>query len=70
MVIPFSLIRPGPFVADLAQTEPNADARTFARTMRQLFVALMLEGFTEAQALQIIGMGIAASVAGQGGTSG
>jgi len=55
-------------VADLAQTEPNADARTFARTMRQLFVALMLEGFTEAQALQIIGMGIAASVSGQGGT--
>lgn len=41
--------------------EPSADARMFARNMHGLYIALTLEGFTEAQALQIIGMTIAAS---------
>lgn len=35
--------------------EPAAEIRTAARSMREMFVALVREGFTEAQALQIIG---------------
>lgn len=42
----------------------------FARMVRQMFVALMLEGFTEAQALQVIGVGIAASINTRGGGDG
>lgn len=36
-------------------TEPAADLRSFASQMRQMFVALAAEGFTEAQALTVIG---------------
>lgn len=35
--------------------EPTAEIRTAARSMRELFVALVREGFSETQALQIIG---------------
>lgn len=35
--------------------EPAADLRVAARQLRELFVALVNEGFTEAQALRIIG---------------
>lgn len=37
------------------QREPTAEMRSAARSMRELFVALVREGFTEIQALQIIG---------------
>ena len=46
--------------------EPNADAREFAKACYQIFVALTLEGFTEQQALIVIGQMIAAN---QGGAS-
>lgn len=45
--------------------EPTADARTFARNLRDLFIALQAEGFTERQAILLIGQAIAASQ-GQG----
>lgn len=35
--------------------EPSADLRQAASAMRQMFVALVNEGFSEDQALQIIG---------------
>jgi hypothetical protein len=54
-------------VPDLNQTEPNAEARVFARAIRNLFVALRHEGFSEPQALQIIGVGIAAAITAQHG---
>lgn len=56
------MTQPGWRVPDLNQTEPTADARTFARSVRQLYVALRQEGFGESQAIQIIGIGIAASI--------
>ena len=47
-------------------TEPSADLRQLAATLWQTFVALTSEGFSEAQALTIIGKMLAAS---QGGGS-
>ena len=44
--------------------EPSADAREFARACHQIFVALSLEGFTEQQALVVIGQMIAANTKG------
>lgn len=35
--------------------EPSADLRQFASTLRQMYVALLAEGFTENEALAIIG---------------
>jgi hypothetical protein len=37
------------------QTEPPAELRTMAATLWQAFVALTAEGFTEAQAIALIG---------------
>lgn len=45
-------------------TEPNAEVRQVASALWQMFVALTREGFTEAQALTIIGHSIAASMGG------
>lgn len=36
--------------------EPAADLRTSARQLREYYIALVREGFTESEALQIIGM--------------
>lgn len=44
-------------------TEPAADLRQMASGLRQMFVALLNEGFTEQQALIIIGQCIAAGTA-------
>lgn len=41
--------------------EPNAELRSLAKFQFQMFVALRQEGFTEQQALTIIGQYIAAS---------
>jgi hypothetical protein len=38
-----------------APQEPSADLRMAANAMRQMFISLVNEGFSEAQALQIIG---------------
>jgi hypothetical protein len=47
------------------QIEPSADLRQAASGLMQLFVALTLEGFTEQQALVILGQCIAASKGGE-----
>jgi hypothetical protein len=44
--------------------EPSADAREFAAVCFQFFTALRLEGFSEQQALIIIGQMIAANTGG------
>lgn len=41
--------------------EPSADSRQFARAMRDLFVALQAEGFSERQAILLLGQAIAAA---------
>lgn len=51
-----------------APQEPSADLRTTANMLRQTFVALTNEGFTERQALVIIGQ-ILAAYAPRGGQS-
>lgn len=48
-------------------TEPSADLRTMASALWQMFVALTAEGFSEQQALAIIGQVIAANT-GKSGT--
>lgn len=40
--------------------EPSAAARVLARHTRDVFVALTSEGFSEVQALQIVGIALAA----------
>lgn len=39
--------------------EPSADLRQAANAIRQMYIALTLEGFTEHQALVIVGQVIA-----------
>ena len=41
--------------------EPSAELRQMAATFRQIFVALVAEGFTEKQALVMIGQILAAN---------
>lgn len=49
---------------EFSATEPASDLRQLASTLWQMFVALRPEGFTEHQALVMIGQVLAA---GQGG---
>lgn len=44
--------------------EPSADMRVLARNLRDMFQALIAEGFTERQALSIIGEVIATGAKG------
>jgi len=44
--------------------EPNADMRAMANAARQMFVALVDEGFTEEQALILLGQTITANIRG------
>ncbi|MEU1550265.1 hypothetical protein [Nocardia sp. NPDC005745] len=44
--------------------EPSAAARTVGRTCRDFFMGLVKEGFTEAQALHIVGVMLSASIQG------
>jgi hypothetical protein len=44
--------------------EPSADLRQFAANMHQMFIALVNEGFTEQQALAVIGGWLAAVLGG------
>jgi hypothetical protein len=41
--------------------EPSADLRTFASAMRQMYIALVNEGFSPSEALAIVGHVIAGS---------
>jgi hypothetical protein len=50
---------------DNTPTEPAADIRVFANFMHQTFIALIAEGFTEQQALVIIGQMMAANSGGK-----
>lgn len=45
--------------------EPTAELRIMANMLRQTFLALTQEGFSEQQALVIIGQMIAANLGGQ-----
>jgi hypothetical protein len=45
--------------------EPSSDLRQLANVLMQTFVALQAEGFTEQQALVIIGQCIAANAGGK-----
>ncbi len=45
-------------------TEPSADIRVFASAMWQMYVALTLEGFSEQQALVVIGQMLVANMTG------
>lgn len=47
-------------MTDPRSIEPSADLRQGARDLRQLFIALINEDFSEKQALAIIGSVIAA----------
>ena len=42
-------------------TEPSADMRNIASTLWQMYVALTAEGFSDQQALHVIGVTIAAN---------
>lgn len=44
--------------------EPRAEIREFARGMREMYVALLQEGFNEGEALRIIGQVIEGGMAG------
>jgi len=55
-------------VADRVPVEPSAAVRQSAKAIHEVFIALANEGFTEAQALHIIGVMLAAQI--QGGDSG
>lgn len=44
-------------------TDPQTELDEFAASMRQMFLALLQQGFNEGQALVIIGQVIAAGVA-------
>ena len=47
-------------------TEPSADLRELASMLRQTYIALTNEGFTESQALTIIGEIIGSTMRGNG----
>lgn len=42
-------------MVDSGGIEPSADIRKAAHQLREMYIALLLEGFTEAQALRMIG---------------
>lgn len=46
------------------KTEPNAELRAAASTLWQMFTALVDEGFTEHQALIVLGQVMASSMGG------
>ncbi|MBF6277006.1 hypothetical protein [Nocardia nova] len=46
-----------------APQEPSGNSREFARAIRDLFIGLVAEGFTESQALSIISNVVSAKIA-------
>ena len=49
----------------IGNEEPSATSRQAARAMRDMFSALVAEGFSEAQSLTIIGQYLTATVISQ-----
>jgi hypothetical protein len=47
---------------EMPMVEPSADTRAGAHSIAEMYVALRREGFTEQQALIIVGQVVAASV--------
>ncbi len=45
--------------------EPTSDARLAARAIRSMFVALVAEGFSEREALLIVGQMLASQAGGE-----
>jgi hypothetical protein len=52
-------------VSENGPIEPSADLRQMAATLHGMYVALMQEGFTEREALVIIGQILAANAKGE-----
>lgn len=48
----------------MMQEEPSADMRLLARNLRDMYVALTLEGFSEAQAMFLVASVVEASAPG------
>lgn len=46
--------------------EPSAETRQAANALRQMYVALIEQGFTQDEAMGIIGISIAAAIRGDG----
>jgi hypothetical protein len=63
-------MNPEHFHSSGGKYEPTANSREFARVIRDLFMGLVSEGFTEPQALSIIGTVVAAKIAADNGNSG
>lgn len=49
-----------------APIEPSAALREVAHNLREMFLALVAEGFTEAQALTIVGQAMQAAAVASG----
>lgn len=54
--------------SDRPKREPSADLRQSASQTHELYTALVDEGFTEAQALQLLGTMLAAAIQGREST--
>lgn len=53
-----------PTPSDRAPIEARAELRQFAHLCREMYVALLQEGFTAPEAMNIIGVTIAANMGG------
>lgn len=42
------------FAAKLAMTEPSSDMRSYTKMLREMYVSLIAEGFTEDQAMHMV----------------
>lgn len=51
-------------MVDSGGVEPSAEMRSAAHGLREMYIALLLEGFSETQAIQIIGYSISGNTNG------
>lgn len=52
-------------MVDSGGVEPSAEMRDAAHKLREMYIALLMEGFTEAQSLQIVGYALAGNGGGK-----
>ena len=52
-----------------APQEASADSRTFARSVRDLYVAMLAEGFTRSEALELLARIVQSAMFMNGGKS-